>query len=909
MITRKINPFVSRLLIIVFLFLAPAGQLYAQVSSEALLNLIGKDKQDLLSQVKPENADADQKSDSDDNNTSSSLLRRLPKENSKIEQILQPKNINAKNEKANPLTVGSNYVLEAGDQINLILFDFVRNKKIRKKIAEYNLSITEDGLLMLPGIGAIHAIGLDLRELREVIQSKYSEKSQTSQAIVTLNHIQQRLIQFGYDLFENVSFNVNQSYIDIPVPASYVIGPGDMIKIQLYGNKNTTYRLKVTRSGIISIPEIGPVSVAGQSFQRVEKKLEKLISSQMIGVQTDITMGKLRSINIYILGNAKRPGAYKVNALTTMFDALFVCGGIKPIGSLRNVQLKRKGRTTVAMDLYSFIMSGDNKKDIRLQSGDVIFIPEIGNTASISGQVKRPAIYELTENETVQDLINYSGGFLSTAFPDAAQVEKINENGERFIREIDLKQDSALKRNVVDGDVLYVPSVLDRVDNKVSLVGHVYRPGVYQWKKGMRLTDLLPSYDELLAEADDEYVVVRRELLPEKTVKVISTSLKDAFQNKFSDANILLNPRDKVIIFNQKKSRKEELKFILSELKRQSGSGMPVSIVSVVGLVKHPGKYPLEKGMKVSDLIRAAGYLQEQAFSLSAELTRYNVVNGHFREIFHLPIDLNAVSKGNKEANLLLSSHDILHIKKIPLWEANSYVDVSGEVNFPGRYPIKRGETLKSLLKRVGGLTEFGSSEAAFFIRKDLKAREQRQLNRMVKRMEADLAMFSLEQLQNNQESMQGYMAAKSLLDQLKSTQAIGRLVFDFPSIVKNIDSEKDDIVLRDGDKLIIPEKIQEVTVIGEVVNQSSFMYEQDLYRGDYIERTGGMTKNADGGAIYTIRSNGVVTTDDDIHPGDVIIVPLDVNRVNFLSQLSRISEVLYHLAVTTASLKTLGVF
>ncbi|ACF14513.1 polysaccharide export protein [Chloroherpeton thalassium ATCC 35110] len=909
MTTQNIRIFLSKPLIVFFWLSLTLSSAYAQVSSDQILNLMGADK-DLLNQVSSANA----ASDKDDNSNNNSAARApqsrlLPRENSKVEQILQPRNVKTRNEKANPIMVGANYVLQIGDKINLAVFDFADTSTVKRKVAEYELAITRDGMLALPGIGVINVIGLDLRELRQVIQYKLLEKSQTAESIVTLQQIQQRLVQFGYDLFDNISFNVNQSYVDIPVPASYVLGPGDVIKIQLYGNKNTTYSLKVSRSGMISIPEIGPISIAGQSFQNVEEKLEKLIASQMIGVQSDITMGKLRSINIYVLGNAMKPGAYMVNSLTTMFDALFVCGGIKPIGTLRNVQLKRNGNTIVTMDIYSFLMNGDNKKDIRLLPGDVIFIPAIGRTAGISGEVKRPAIYELTKNETVQNLINYAGGFLPTAFPGKAQVEKINVVGERFIQEIDLKQDSVLDHHVVDGDVYYVPSVLDKVDDMVTLDGHVYRPGVYQWKDGMRLTDLIPSYDVLLAKPEMDYVLIRRELPPNREVKVISTSLKKAFENQFSVENVSLKPKDKVIIFGEDEARDEKLNPILDELRAQSASGKPVLVVQASGLVKHPGEYPLEDDMRISDLLRASGSLKEEAFSMSAELTRYDVVGNEFREIQHFPVDLQAVLKGDKKTDILLKSHDILHFKKIPLWEENSYVEVSGEVSFPGRYPIKRGETMKSLLKRVGGLTEFASPDAAFFIRNDLKMREQDQLDKMVKRMESDLAMFSLEQMQNNRESMQGYLAAKALLDQLKATKAIGRLVIDFPMILDNMASKENDILLRDGDKLIIPKKIQEVTVIGEVFNQTSFMYDGDLSRDDYIERTGGMTNNADGGAIYTIRADGIVTTDDNILPGDVIVVPLDVTRIDFLSQLSRISEILYHLAVTTASLKTIGVF
>jgi polysaccharide export outer membrane protein len=249
--------------------------------------------------------------------------------------------------------------------------------------------------------------------------------------------VKQKLKQFGYDLFAGAPTTFAPA-TDIPVPLDYVIGPGDTVEVQLFGKENAQYSLVVSREGRLNFPTIGPISVAGLSFQELKEALQERIKRQMIGVTASITMGPQRSIRIFILGDAQRPGSYTVSALSTMTNALFVGGGIRPIGSLRDIQLKRKGKIITHLDLYDLLLHGDTSKDARLQPGDVIFVPPIGTTIGVAGEVRRPAIYELKDEKKIYEAVAFAGGLLPTAYPKASQLERISPRGDRTLIDIDL---------------------------------------------------------------------------------------------------------------------------------------------------------------------------------------------------------------------------------------------------------------------------------------------------------------------------------------------------------------------------------------------------------------------------------------------------------------------------------------
>jgi polysaccharide biosynthesis/export protein len=369
----------------------------------------------------------------------------------------------------------------------------------------------------------------------------------------------------------------------------------------------------------------------------------------------------------------------------------------------------------------------------------------------------------------------------------------------------------------------------------------------------------------------------------------------------------------------QSTDRQVLLRPLLSDLIAQSSSGEPTRIVSVGGLVREPGNYPLEPGMRVADLVRAGGGLGEAAYTLGAEVTRYAVAAGQKREITHISVDLAQVLAGDASANVALEPHDKLTIKRLPEWADQLTAEVRGEVRFPGIYPIKRGERLSDLLRRAGGLTDQAFAEGSVFTREELRLKEQERLDTLARQLEADITAASLEKAQEDAKQAEALAVARSLLPQLKGAKATGRLVIDLPLLIEEGERSSFDVVLRGGDRLIIPQHTQEVTVIGEVQYPTSHLLESDLGVKDYVDRSGGFTYKADDGRAYVVRANGQVVSayagwwifraQADVKPGDTIVVPLDVERMRPLALWTSVTQILYQLAFSVAALNTIGAF
>ncbi len=867
-----------------------------------------------------------------------------------------------------------------------------------------------------------------LSEKPSVIEEAVIEPGQKERSSETQKDPVQRLKQFGYDLFAG-SPTTFAPATDIPVPTDYVVGPGDTVQVQLFGKENAEYDLIVTREGMLHFPGLGPIVVAGLYFNELRENLYNRIHRQMIGIKANITMGVLRSVRIFVLGEAIRPGSYTVSALSNMTNALFVNGGIKPIGSLRDIQLKRNGRVIGRLDLYDLLLHGDTRGDLRLQPGDVIFIPPIGATVGIAGEVRRPAIYELKSEQNVLQVLALSGGLLPTAYTQSGQLKRINRQGERTLIDLNLTDGADLSTRVHEGDVIRVYSVLEKMENVVTLRGHIQRPGGYQWHQGMRLTDLLPSFKDLLARPDLDYALISREMPPDRRIEVIATRLGEALANPDSDYNILLAPKDEVLVFglgetrsqalepllqqlqNQAKyyepekvatisgnvrytgvyplqknmrirdlvyaaydilpqtdmnyallsrekfqgeqietltislrdiisrkqvyanillrpkdhlyvfnledTRQELIEPLLQQLKQNATHGRAAPIVTVSGLVQSQGRYPLGSDMRISDLIIAAGKLTEAAYAVSAEVSRQLIVDGEFFMTEHLPVDLAKALAGNEQANFILQPHDHLHIKQIPQWAEQRSVQLKGEFRFPGEYPIRQGETLTDLVVRAGGLTEHAYLQGAVFMREELRQREQKQLDTMIVKLEADIAAMSMEKNNNKvPEQTAALGLSYSFLEQLKSTQPVGRLVIELDELLANNQDEKYHVILKNGDKLFVPAYTQEVTVIGEVQYTTSHLYDDSLSRDDYINMSGGLTYKADDDRIYIVRANGAVIADGDgwlqsaqIRPGDTVVVPLEADRVRPLTLMTSITQIIYQLGVAAASWNAVGVF
>ncbi len=547
-------------------------------------------------------------------------------------------------------------------------------------------------------------------------------------SVMGLATVDNALKPFGYDLFAGVPTTFSP-VTEIPIPIEYVIGPGDTVQVQLYGKENQQHELMVNREGLLQFPGIGPIAVTGMRFDELKNDLQRRIKEQMPGVQIHVSLGELRSMRIFVLGDVNRPGAYTVSSLSTMTNALFVSGGVRPIGSLRNVQLKRRGKLIQQLDLYDLLLRGDTSADARMQPGDVIFVPPVGDTVSVDGEVRRPAIYELKKERTIQQVLTMAGGMLPTAYQVKSQLERINAMGEKSVIDIDLSSALSVAQPVTNGDVLRIYSVLDGMENAIFISGHVQRPGELQWHANMRVSDVLPSIKALLPEPDLRMVLIRRERQPDRIIEVLVSRLDKIFATPGSAADLTLQSRDRVFVFGlsseAEQERNEILATLVQELRQQANFERPETIVQIAGNVRWPGEYPLAAQMRLRDLLRFAGditansdtryvllmrkdaqgrYLAAQSFDISTpDFAQDNFATG---DPLLSPRDEVYVFSKDDDRSVLLGSV-IVQIKE----QANSgvptaVVRVSGLVKSPGEYPLEENMGVTDLLRAAGGFTE-----------------------------------------------------------------------------------------------------------------------------------------------------------------------------------------------------------
>ncbi|GAA4348913.1 SLBB domain-containing protein [Kangiella taiwanensis] len=820
--------------------------------------------------------------------------------------------------------------------------------------------------------------GFPMQREQKVEQEKESEQEK-------LPRVERELKKFGYDLFAGVPTTYTPVN-NIPVPSNYIVGPGDTIKVQLYGKENKSHELTVERDGTIQFPELGPINVSGLSYTELKESLSQRISEQYIGVQSNVSLGELRSIQVFVLGESFKPGAYTVSSLSTVMNALYVSGGLTDIGSLRNIQLKRNGELVSTIDLYDLLLKGDTSDDQRLRSGDVIYIPSAKKTASIAGEVVRPAIYELKNENTINEVIELAGGLLPSAYKSDVRIERYSDSGQQTVVDVDLKTAAGLKSKIQNGDMVKVYPAVERKENVVELLGHVYRPGLVKWEKSLSLTDVIKSQVHLKPHANIDAVLVFREtddlgsikpyivnlrklwssnnifeLEPRDKLLVLSNQVSDEdvedfiaveqeqyvqrlkerieFESltkdvkdsnniyQFSDLSNKIKKRQQeevlksrvldreseeydILKFQQIKQeiRNAELQPFIKQLEAQASNNKVAQLVKISGGVKYPGEYPYQSGMKPSELIHLAGGLTETAYMTNAEITsRTFTVDGGVN-IRHRDLNLQEVFLGSED--LSLSPFDEVNIKVSPNSAEEIYVEVQGEVKFPGRYKVAKGETLSQLVQRVGGFSKYAHPKASVFSRKALREHEQKKLDELQSRLRQDIAISELEDA--NIGKMADVSSAKSLLEVLDTTEATGRLVININSILSG---DSQDVILKAGDRLIVPSFRQEVTVVGEVQVATSHLYSENFDYQDYIDRSGGKKDTANEGAIYIVKADGSVVLPNEsswlthnannIEPGDTIVVPLDTTRVDGLELWTKVSQIVYQLALGAAAVNS----
>jgi protein involved in polysaccharide export with SLBB domain len=781
------------------------------------------------------------------------------------------------------------------------------------RIKDSNPYVLDDaGRLLLPGIPAIALAGLNIEQAMIRVGAERSLREYT----VVLTHLPLEpvgtaaLEPFGHDVFKNARSTFFAPATDVNVTADYVVGPGDSLSVLLTGNQNSQYFLDVQRDGTINFPEIGSINVSGLTFPEVRNLISERVSEQMIGVRASTTLGELRSIRVYVLGEVRRPGSFTVNSLSKMAHALLASGGVTEIGTLRRIELKRAGVTVETLDLYDILLRGDMSGNERLQPEDTIFVPTVGSTVAVDGEVRRPAIYELRDGETAADLIELAGGLRASADPGEIRLERIVPGRGVSVVDVNLAAAAGGDMALRDGDVLRVAGNLDQIEDSVRLVGNVQREGLYQWREGMTVSDLLPGPELVRPQSDLRYVLIRREPTANVEVEALSVDLEAVWAGRLGAADLALMPRDTVHVFHLETGRQQYVGPIVEEIEAQAGPGEPMPVVRIGGRVRAEGRYPLEPGMRLSDLLRAGGGLTDAAYAVEAELTRYQVVDGAYRQADLLTVDLAAVRAGASDADVALSPYDYLTIRQISGWDEQAVVTLVGEFKFPGDYPIRPGETMTSVLARAGGMTEFAFAEGSVFTRVDAAERERAQYETMARRVEAELAALAL----SEEGASDTLETGQAVLAQIRNTAVTGRTVIRLDEILAG--RSETSIEMRNGDVLYVPKANQEVTVIGEVQYPTTHIYSAGLDRDGYIARSGGVTRRADNGRIYIVRANGEVVTDSggrwfrrdagfEVRPGDTIVAPLDVTRMRPLTLWTSVTQIMYNMAIAAAAVSS----
>jgi polysaccharide export outer membrane protein len=722
------------------------------------------------------------------------------------------------------------------------------------------------------------------------------------------------LKRFGLDLFDQ-EVSTFAPVDDMPAPDGYRVGPGDTINVYLYGNEEVDVALAVSRDGQLILPRLGPISVTGLTFEEVKELIIAKVSAQLVGTEAVVSMGKLRSINVFLAGDVVAPGSYSVSGLSTALQVLFSGGGVTDIGSLRQIQVKRRGEVVEELDAYDILLRGDTSGDIRLASGDTVFVPTVDRLVTIDGEVKRPAIYEVLPSETLGNLLAMAGGLTASGYAKSASIRRFEAVRSSTTRvQFDLTDRKDLNALLFDGDYLKVYAIKEEVSNQVLLRGAVARPGGYEWFEGQRISDLIGSVEEdLLTETDLSTGLLVRRTGRGLEIEALAFDLGEIVASHGSTADLELRAKDEVLVFalpylnesqqNLVDDRTDILSEVVSRLEAQAKNPSSTQIVEIAGDVRLPGKYPLLENRSIDALIGLAGGFENSAYLTSAEVTRINFTSEGTARVTSFKVPL--VQTSDYQA-FELKPLDQVRISRIPNWSYGDVVELTGSLVFPGSYPIVPGEKLSSLVSRAGGIAENGFPQGAVLIKVGAKKREQAQLEKLIAFIQRTALAQSQTREQENNLGGSGAQADLKLLEDLLQSDAGGRVVIDLPAVIAG--DPNADIQLEAGDRLFVPEFNNTISVIGEVRQPGTFRFDTDRRVSDYVEQAAGATVRADLKEAYVVRANGRVdlvgnkspllsfrsSRASDLQPGDTIVVPVNEEYQSVLARYREVSTVIF---------------
>ncbi len=678
--------------------------------------------------------------------------------------------------------------------------------------------------------------------------------------------------RFGSDMFRFGTGNANQLPMDLPVGPDYVLGPGDNLILNMWGGQSNRLDRTIDRQGQIALPEAGAITISGLTISQAQSAIQQALGTQFQNERVEISLGRVRTVRVYVVGDVQRPGAYDVSSLSTPLNALYVAGGPTSRGSLRVLRQYRGKQLVREIDLYDFLLQGVRSDLDRLLPGDTILVPPVGPQVTVAGMVRRPAIYELKGEQDIKDVLNLAGGLLVTASLQEIRVERVEAHERRTMLGVRLPESplgditKLPAFQVEDGDKVVVSPILPYNSQVVFLDGHVFKPGPYAWRDGMTVNDLLHSYQDVMPEPASHAEIIRLQP-PDFRPETMSFNLPDTL---VGNDQIALQPFDVVRIFGRYE--------------------IDPPRVSIFGEVIRPGDYPMSEGMTVSGLVRMAGGFRRSAYREEADLSYYEIQNGQNVLIKHSVVDIAKALSGDKNADVVLQPGDVVGIRQLTGWQdIGASVTVNGEVQFAGTYGIEEGERLSSVLKRARGFREEAYPAGAVLERVQVRQMEENNRQEMIRRIESSTpniapGLSTPQEQQNLLQTMQ--QQQQQVLASLRSHPSTGRLVIRISANIGEWENTPADIEMRAGDTLSIPKRPDFVLVSGQVYNATGITFRPGKDARWYLRQAGGVTRSGDKRNIFIVRADGSVVgsqggaqfgksvLDIRLRPGDSIIVP-----------------------------------
>lgn len=792
------------------------------------------------------------------------------------------------------------------------------------------------------------ADGTDTTGLRQHPSTPPRPQSLTEFQMLVAGSIGRIVPVYGEDLFANVpdTFAPVQR---LPVTPDYLIGPGDELLIRTWGQVTQNLHLTVDRSGSIYIPQVGEFRVAGLQFRQLQGFLKARFDRVYRNYDMNVNLGQLRSIQVFVTGEARRPGSYTVSSLSTLVNAVFACGGPGPQGSLRHILLKRNGTLIVDFDLYDLLLRGDKSKDANLETGDVIYFPAVGPEVAVVGSVRVPAIYEMREQESIGDAIALAGGASAVANRSSLEIERtekqVDGSSARVAVDVEMSS-SSLGAQLRNADIVRVRTDAPRFDKTVMLRGNVATPGRFAWHEGMHVSDLIPNKESLLTP---DYWLRREQLgmpvadfqpmMPPVKGETEPTQLGQTFYRPATPQdtqtiNSGLFPGLTAGVPNE-------------TTMPQGSSGQFQSLAASNDETRDTRNAQAGKAAQTSTSQTALGtgpqLVTTPHFPIETQVVRtspdidwsYAVVERVDIKTLTtklLPFDLGALAiDHDKSADIALEPGDVITIFsdadiRVPRAQQTKYVRLEGEFVHAGVYSVLPGETLRQLVIRAGGLTPQAYLYGSQFSRESTRREQQQRLDEYVSALSYEIEISTSNKASSavSPQEAAGVGASvasqRELVNRLRQIRATGRIVLHIEPFRSDVGSLPD-LPLEDGDRFIVPPIPSTVGIVGAVYDPNSFLYIAHQHAGEYMRNAGGPNRNADRRQIFIIRADGSVVsrqyldhtlwTDDKfnrelIYPGDTIVVPEQLNKTTLLRGLTDWSAVFSQFALGAAAIQVI---